>query len=69
MNGDDKLNLAANLSQFYSLFLLLKDASNNEIMKALQEQNTVYFERIIKELEEIKKLLTVLIKDDNTDNA
>lgn len=66
---NNKLNVAANLSQFYSLFLLLRDASNNEIMKALQEQNTVYFERIIKELEDIKKLLTASIKNDNTDNA
>ena len=61
--NDNKLGIVADLSQFYSLFLLLRDASNNEIMRALQDQNTVYFERIIKELEEIKKLLTEQIKD------
>lgn len=60
----EKLDLTANVSQLISLFLLLKDASNNDVMRALQDQNTIYFERIIKELEAIKKLLTMQIKDD-----
>ena len=54
---DDKLNIAANLSQFYSLFLLLKDASNNEIMEELQNQNKKYLEKLIEQNEIIIKLL------------
>lgn len=49
------LATAADLAQFYSLFLLLKDASNSEIMRELQTQDTKYFEDIIQRLERIEK--------------
>lgn len=49
----NELDLVSDVSQLISLYLLLKDASNNEIMKELQKQNEVYFERIIKLLETI----------------
>jgi len=49
----NELDLISDVSQLISLYLLLKDASNNEIMKELQKQNEVYFERIIKLLETI----------------
>lgn len=63
MNPDlENLDLAANLSQFYSLFLLLKDATNNEIMRELQNQNTNYFDNIIQKLNEMDKRLTEIEK-------
>ena len=51
----EKLDLVSDISQLISLYLLLKDASNNDLMRELQRQNTEYFERIIKLLEEIKE--------------
>lgn len=55
-------DLIADYLQVYNTVLLVKDASNNDVMKALQDQNTIYFERIIELLEEIKKLLTEQLK-------
>lgn len=54
---DDSLNTVANLAQLYSLFLLFRDASNDQIMKELQNQNTKYFEEIIKCLQRIEDKL------------
>lgn len=54
---NDELNNMANIAQFISLWLLLQDASNNDLMKELQNQNTNYFERIIENQEKILKLL------------
>lgn len=45
----ENLNVAANLSQFISLFLLLKDSSNSEIMEELQKQNKEYLSKIIEQ--------------------
>ena len=53
----DRLDLTANISQLISLFLLLKDASNNELMDALNQQNEKYLKKIIEQNEEILKLL------------
>ena len=58
-NKKDLLSTTANFTQLFSLFLLLRDASNNEIMQELQNQNTKYFEDIIKRLERLEKLLEV----------
>ena len=55
----DRLDLVSDISQLISLYLLLKDATNNELMKELQHQNTEYFERIIKDLNLIKKELGI----------
>lgn len=54
----DKLELTSNISQLISLFLLLKDASNNEIMEELQNQNKKYLEKIIEQNELIIKELS-----------
>lgn len=51
------LDIAANFAQFMSLFLLLKDASNNEIMEELAHQNKDYLQKIIEQNELIIKLL------------
>ena len=56
----NNIDLASDLAQFYSLFLLLKDASNNEIMRELQNQNTKYFEDIVNRLDIMEKRLTAI---------
>lgn len=53
----NNLETVADLAQFYSLYLLLKDASNGEILQELQHQNTAYLEEIIKRLEKIEKTI------------
>ena len=50
----DKIDLMSDISQFISLYLLLQDATNNELMQELQHQNRDYFEKIVKELKELK---------------
>lgn len=54
------LDLAADFAQFYSLFLLLKDATNGEIMRGLDHQNKDYLETIIKRLDNIEIKLEVI---------
>lgn len=53
----ERIDMMANWSQFVSLFLLLKDASNNEILQELNRQNALYLEKIIEQNELIIKLL------------
>lgn len=53
----DKMSNAANVSQLYSLYLLLQDASNDQIMKELSNQNEAYLKKIIEQNEEIIRLL------------
>ena len=48
--------------QLYSLILLIRDFNNTDLMRELQKQDTQYFEKIIKNQEEI---LTLLRKEDN----
>ena len=60
---NEELEKAANIAQFISLFLLLQDASNNDLMQELQHQNTEYFETIIKNQEKIIKLLEGMKND------
>ena len=55
----ENLDLLSDMLQIYNTYLLLKDATNNELMKELQHQNTDYFERIVKDLELIKKKLDI----------
>ena len=59
-NQESRLDTMANISQLISLYLLLQDASNNDLMRELQNQNTEYFERIIKDLDLIKKKLGII---------
>lgn len=55
--SSERIDMMANWSQFVSLFLLLKDASNNEILQELNRQNALYLEKIIEQNELIIKLL------------
>ena len=58
----DQLSLAADFAQFYSLFLLLKDATNREVMRELDNQNHIYLEEILKKLNTIEERLNRLEK-------
>lgn len=51
------LNVIANVLQIQSYELLKQDISNNDIMESLRHQDNDYFEKIIKQNEEIIKLL------------
>ena len=53
-------NIVDNLSlvlQALSLQILFQDYNNTDLMQELQKQDTQYFEKIIKNQEEILKLL------------
>lgn len=50
----DFLNIVSIGFGFYNSFLNQKQIDNNTIMKELNRQDKIYFERIIKLLEEIK---------------
>lgn len=54
---NDRLNVTANFSQLISLFLLLKDASNNELMDKLNNQDDIYLKKTVEQNEEIIRLL------------
>lgn len=58
---NNNLNVVANASQLVSLFLLLRDASNNELMKKLNDQDEKYLKKAIEQNEEIIKLLKELL--------
>ena len=51
---NDNLSL---ILQIFSFELLLKDCTNNTIMEELQKQDTQYFDKIIKNQEEILNIL------------
>ena len=57
----NNLDEASLILQLYSLILLIKDFNNTDLMRELQKQDTQYFEKIIKNQEEI---LTLLRKED-----
>ena len=61
MNNNYINNLSLIL-QALSLEILFKDYNNTDLMQELQKQDTEYFEKIIKNQEEI---LTLLRKEDN----
>lgn len=58
----NQLNLAANIAQFVDLWLLLKDSTNEDILRALQNQNNIYLEEILKKLNIIEERLNRLEK-------
>ena len=58
----NNLDLTSLILQLYSLILLIRDFNNTDLMRELQKQDTQYFERIIKNQEEI---LNLLRKEDN----
>lgn len=59
---NNQLDLASLILQIYNLILLMQDFNNSDLMQELQKQDTKYFEKIIKNQEEI---LTLLRKEDN----
>lgn len=63
IDKNNLLNLFAVFLQTYNTDLLEQDASNNDIMKSLQDQNTRYFEQILVKLNNIEKRLERLEND------
>ena len=59
---NNQLDLASLVLQIYNLILLMQDFNNSDLMQELQKQDTQYFERILKNQEEI---LNLLRKEDN----
>lgn len=59
---NNQLDLASLILQIYNLILLMQDFNNSDLMQELQKQDTQYFEKIIKNQEEI---LSLLRKEDN----
>lgn len=58
-NPRDNLDFISDVLQIVNFYLLMRDANNNQIMKELQHQNTDYFEKIVKDLDLIKKHLGI----------
>ena len=56
MNNNFTNNLSL-LLQAISLEILFKDYNNSDLMQELQKQDTCYFEKILKNQEEILNLL------------
>ena len=54
---NNQLDMASLILQIYNLVLLMQDFNNTDLMQELQKQDTQYFEKIIKNQEEILKLL------------
>ncbi len=54
----DNLALYAAALQMIDVFLLLGEASNNDIMEALQQQNKEYMEEIIDQNNRILRILS-----------
>ena len=54
------LGIISNILQIENYNLLLKDRTNNELMKELQNQDQNYLEKIVKQNEEIITLLKKL---------
>ena len=54
---NNNLDLGSFILQLLSLEILFKDFNNTDLMQELQKQDTQYFEKIIKNQEEILTLL------------
>ena len=57
MNNNDFINKLGLILQALSLEILFKDFNNTDLMQELQKQDSLYFERIIKQNETIIELL------------
>ena len=57
MNNNDFVNKLGLILQALSLEILFKDYNNTDLMQELQKQDTEYFDKIIKNQEEILKIL------------
>ena len=65
MNRVDNLSLVL---QALSLQILFKDYNNSDLMQELQTQDEFYLKKIIKQNEEIIKLLKERSEDDGRNN-
>jgi len=65
MNKVDNLSLVL---QALSLQILFKDYNNSDLMQELQTQDEIYLKKIIKQNEEIIKLLKERSEDDGRNN-
>ena len=54
---NNNINNLSLLLQLISLEILFKDFNNSDLMQELQKQDTEYFQKIIKNQEEILKIL------------
>jgi len=59
---NNSVDITSLFLQIYNLVLLMQDFNNTDLMQELQKQDTQYFEKIIKNQEEI---LNLLRKEDN----
>ena len=53
----NNLDLSSLILQLYSLILLIQDYNNSDLMQELQNQDSNYLQKIIKQNEEILDLL------------
>ena len=53
----NNFDLTSLILQLYSLIILLQDYNNRDLMQELQKQDTHYFEKILKNQDEILRLL------------
>ena len=65
MNRVDNLSLVL---QALSLQILFKDYNNSDLMQELQTQDEIYLKKIIKQNDEIIKLLKERSEDDGRNN-
>ena len=54
---NNSIDMASLILQVYNLVLLMQDFNNTDLMQELQTQDSKYLEKIIKQNEEILKLL------------
>lgn len=54
---NNSIDITSLFLQIYNLVLLMQDFNNSDLMNELQKQDTQYFEKIIKNQEEILNLL------------
>ena len=55
----ENLDLLSDILQVVNFYLLMKDASNDQLMKELQRQDKIYLDKITKDLELIKEHLGI----------
>ena len=54
---NNNVNNLSLILQVYSLIILLQDYNNSDLMQELQKQDNEYFQKILKNQEEILKIL------------
>lgn len=54
---NNSIDMASLILQVYNLVLLMQDFNNTDLMQELQNQDEIYFKKIIQQNEEIINLL------------